>query len=797
MGTLVLRAVCKALVAGLTLCASSARAQDPGDQYAIWVTATRTAQPLSTVPIAVSAITGAQLQAAGILNATDLGQVAPNLSIDRTAGLQITIRGVTSNDPSEKGDPSAAFLIDGIYLARPQEADISFMDVDRVEVLRGPQGTQFGKNTTAGVVNVITNRPEFGKFAAGADGGYGHYNAGNIDGFVNIPLGQTTALRLAVGFDQQDSATKPSPLDDFSLNPFRRNIALRTSLSQQLGASGEALLRFSWGRQTGTRMDDVPTSHFYSESPEGSPVLDAHGNAIWAPISSNVTRLLTRDLVSLPIPTGQYGFGAAGHTTPWVDDSSAAIEGELHYDFGPVTAVYNGSWRHFAAHENAEVDLYSYASGYPIPGLGAPNPGCPALEFCAFPTASDGEYQQTSNELRLTTPKSRPIWLTVGAYAFREQSTIGYYVIDSPQFIIGPGNTLYGFANHTVSSSVAGYGEAGWHITPHLRLTAALRETHDNKARTGNNLRLTSLREPIAVPYNAEPNDAHLATSRATWRVGLDADVAGGLAYGSMATGYKQGGFGDGCSTGTTTLVTSNGGRCNAALGDPQAVYYRPEMLTAYELGYRGQIARGLGIDVNAFIYDYRDMQLASIEVIDALPQLVVTNAGKARIRGLETAARITPARGVLLRLGVDLLDAHYGQFCPGGTVTGNSTDSCAPGTANYAGRKLDRSPPQTLFANYTWTVPLAGGSALVASVGTRMKGAYAITSYGAMPVQFFVPAHTTSNLSLTYTADKGRLYLSAYVMNLENFIELEGANPDSVIPGEPRTYGLRSGLRF
>ena len=781
----------------MTLCAAPAQAQDLGNQPAVVVTATRVEQPLSTVPIAVSAITGAQLQASGILSPTDLGQVAPAISIDRTAGLQITIRGVTSNDPSEKGDPSAAFLLDGIYLARQQEADISFMDVDRVEVLRGPQGTRFGKNTTAGVVNVITRLPEFGKVAAGGDGGYGNFSAATLNGFVNLPLGQATALRVAAGFDLQDSPSQPSPQDDFSLNPFRRNFALRTALRRQLGASGEALLRFSWGRQTGTRMDDVPTSHFYAESPEGTPIRDANGNAIWAPVSSNVTTLLTRDLVSLPIPAAQYGFGAQGRTTPWVNDTSAAIDGELRYDFGPVSAVYTGSWRHFAAHENAEVALYSFASGFPIPGLGAPNPGCPVLEFCAFPTASDGEYQQTSNELRLATPVNRPLWLTAGAYAFREVSTIGYYVIGSPQFIIGPGNTLYGFANRTVSSSLAAYAEAGWHITPHLRLTAGLRETRDDKARSGNNVRLTSLAEPIAVPIDAQANDAHLVTSRVTWRVGLDADVAGGLAWAAIATGYKQGGFGDGCSGGTATPVASNGERCNAALGDLQATYYRPETLTAYELGYRGQIGRGVSIEASAFLYDYRGMQLASIEVIDALPQLVVTNAGRARVAGLEAAARITPARGNLFSLGVDLLDAHYGHFCPGGTVTGNPMDACAVGTPDSAGRKLDRSPPQTVFANYTWTLPLDGGGAVSASAGIRMKAAYAITSYAPAPVQFFVPAHTTSNLSLTYTAAKGQFYLSAYVKNLENFIELENASPDSVIPGSPRTYGLRSGLRF
>ena len=233
------------------------------------------------------------------------------------------------------------------------------------------------------------------------------------------------------------------------------------------------------------------------------------------------------------------------------------------------------------------------------------------------------------------------------------------------------------------------------------------------------------------------------------------------------------------------------------ALGDVQAVYYRPETLMAYDIGYRGQIAKGLSLDADAFYYDYRDMQLASIQVINALPQLVVTNAGKARVIGLEAAAHLTPARDVVIALGLDLIDAHYLHFCPGGTPSGSPQGACAPGTPDFAGRKLDRSPAQTFFASYSWTVPLASGAALSADIGTRMKAASAITAFGPAPVQFFVPAHTTTHISLTYTAAKQRFYLAAYVKNLENFIELASVDPNSALPASPRTYGVRAGARF
>ncbi|MBI1684121.1 TonB-dependent receptor plug domain-containing protein [Caulobacter hibisci] len=99
---------------------------------------------------------GQQLVAAGVTNPTALGDRTPNISIDRGNGLQITIRGVTSADATEKGDPSAAFILDGVYIARPQAQEVSFYDLDRVEVLRGPQGTLFGRNTTAGLLDAVS-----------------------------------------------------------------------------------------------------------------------------------------------------------------------------------------------------------------------------------------------------------------------------------------------------------------------------------------------------------------------------------------------------------------------------------------------------------------------------------------------------------------------------------------------------------------------------------------------------------------------------------------------------------------
>jgi iron complex outermembrane receptor protein len=763
----------------------------------IVVTATRYARPLSQTPVAVTVLTGAELQAAGIVSFPRVDEQVLGLSIDRTSALQITLRGVTSNDGSEKGDPSVGLLLDGIYLARPQQADISLLDIDRVEVLRGPQGTRFGRNTPGGVVNIISNRPDYRAASAGGEAGYASRQTADVSAFVNLPLASGTAFRLAASFEREDSPARNGPQGGFALDPYRQARALRATLRQRLGERGEALLRFSWALVDGTRENAVPTSNFFRQTAAHTPILDATGNAIRAPISGNVDRLMARDLTPLPIPTEQFGFGANGHTTPWIEDTSWGVDGEVNRDFGVLQAQYLGSYRRFIARENAEVDIYAYASGRPIPGLGKLNQGCPVGQFCSFPGAFDGTYWQTSQELRLTTPTESSVQLTGGVYYFHEESRTALYVVGLPWFLIGYPNLLYGLLADTAASSIAGYGEIAYNLTDHLRLTAGLRYTADDKSRVGNNARLTSTSEPISAPFNASANDAALSSHNTSWRVGFDADMARGLVYASVASGYKQGGFGDGCSTGTTTRVTTNGERCDAALNDPQAVYYRPETLTAFELGYRAGISRALHVDVAGFYYDYRNMQLLSLQIINGAPQEVITNAGRAHIWGVEADARIQPARNHQFSFGVALTDAHYAHFCPNGTTTGDPNGPCLPGTVEFAGRKLDRTPAQDIRASYQLTMPIADGASVTGTIATRMKSRYALTDFNGVPVQYFIPAHTCTDLNVTYRSRSGAFQIAAYAKNLENFVEIQSISANDAVPGDARSFGVRARILF
>lgn len=227
------------LASVLVLCATSASAQEAADQPVdngdIVVTANRTESLASKTPVALTAVAGTALVSQGITNPTALAETVPNLSIDRANGLQITIRGVTSTDGTEKGDPSAAFMLDGIYIARPQVQEVSFFDIGRVEVLRGPQGTLYGRNTTAGVVNVISAKPKLDKFEGSVDLNYGNYNTFQATGVINVPVSEKIALRGAVNYDRRDSYLKAGTGFTSKLSPFKENLSLRGSALFDLG----------------------------------------------------------------------------------------------------------------------------------------------------------------------------------------------------------------------------------------------------------------------------------------------------------------------------------------------------------------------------------------------------------------------------------------------------------------------------------------------------------------------------------------------------------------------------------
>lgn len=719
-----------------------AQAQTGAELPEVIVTAQRDAAPASRTPVAMSVVSGEQLDKLGIDNPASLGKRLPHVDLDGAAdGLRITIRGVSNSDATEKGDPSAAFMLDGIYIARPQAQNLTFLDVDRIEVLRGPQGTLYGRNTTAGVVNVISNAPSQ-RLEGAASFAFGNYASRVATGMLNVPVNDSLALRAAVAINRHDPYLRNGQGTGFALGQDRDDRAARLSARLALGSQASLLLRYERGSLHGNIDNIVPDTNFFHGVETGKPT--------WYDASTD--QRLTNSFKPFNTRLEQ------GYNHKMVDSLGA----ELDWNLGNATLHYLG------AHRKNENDFLAnfYYRVAPTLAIGVHE------NFW-------GDQRQDSHELRLSSNGDGPLKAQGGLYYFREESHQLYVFRDLQLLKLPP---YYVFPHGpTVARSLAAFGQLTYAITPTLRATAGARYTDDDKSRVGS----TNFQQ--APEFNAATdfrmlNDARLKTSKTTWRLGAEYDLAPAtLLYGTVSTGYKSGGFNDGCLEGSSAL----GIPCPAALAVPAStLFYQPETLKAYEAGLKTRFwDKRASLNLAVFNYDYTNLQLSGVAIVAGAPRFVTQNAGVASVKGLELDGQVNAGAADRFQYALSLLDAHYVSYRP-------------DGVHSWAGERLDRSPRSVLSLGWEHGFRLPVG-ALQTGIHARHSAAYQI-SVPSQLLQYRIPARTATDLTLAYQPDGARWNLLARVKNVEN--KVAPITIDSFgmsVPSDPRTYDLRLEYRF
>lgn len=752
-------------VAAFALAPTGAHAQqttDSGLLEEVTVTANRVESAIERTPTAITALTSDSLANARITNPTELQGRVPGLSIDRSGGaggLQITIRGVSSSDLTEKGDPSAAFLLDGIYIARPQVQEVSFYDLERVEVLRGPQGTLYGRNTTAGLVNVISARPKQ-EFGASADVVVGDFGTRQVTGMVNTPLGETTAMRVAVNYDRRDSYLIANPASPFDLDPSTDNLSGRMSFLFEPSDSLEVLLRADYSRIQGSNRTVVPASNLF----QFPLVVPADGQPGTDPVylggsSDGVRTLPYVDARQDDIDNDTWGFMA-----------------DVSWDLSDsLTLNYLGSYREFTRDEAFSTFAGTVPAAPPI--------------YVNVPSTFTGDYSQNSQELRLAY-KNDSLQLQAGLYYFREESDIEFLLIGLLAPNPGIDGYVFGFPQSpTIAESTAAFAQGTFNLTDVFRLTAGVRYTEDDKSRVGNTILHANINEPVNYtpgPNNPAPdslNNASANFSKSTWRAGLEYDLSNStLLYATVATGYKAGGFNDGCLSGTAN--------CNNPT-TAQALFYDPEELTSYELGAKVRFDN-VQVFASYFHYDYTDLQVSALGDFCGGPCTVTSNAAEAEVDGVEVEAEFVPSESHHFDAQIAWLDAKFSDY------------PIAPGV-NLAGTAMSRSPEWVIGGGYTYTMFLAKDSTLAFNIHSRYSDEYFFVS-SALRSSFRQPSYSKTDVTLTYRAAENRWYVGAFVNNIEDEVTLGSVGTVPAFPGlnngeaalaAPRTYGLRGGFNF
>lgn len=610
--------VCIALLAGAASISVPAWAQTPpatpsdGIQDIV-VTAQRRETNLQDTPISVTAVTARALESQGVKTINDLAATVPNLT--STTGPQgssdanFFVRGVGQFDVIVTNDPGVGVYVDGVYLGRTVGAMLDSGDVGRVEVLRGPQGTLFGRNTLGGAISVTSKAPELGMFGATLRGSFGSRSRVEIDGSINAGLGDSTALRLYAFTRDQDG--------------FARRASDGALFGKTKRAGGKAQLLF---KPSDALTVTIAADYALDKSNPAPSVNLAIVPAPFFPADAGNDRSTTdfyRVFVS---------------NQPEARNRTYGFSDTIAYDLGGATLKSITAYRNLDGFSTSDPD----GTGYRL-----------------YDQNVTTRQNQFSQELQISgkAADNRLDYL-VGGYFFRERAdqTLGLCfapITPVPTARFNRCNT-WTQSNNQLTKSYALFGQASYRFTDQLSLTLGGRYTWENKSIVSN--QFFDFR-PAGTAFNPAPGSpppglfivAPIVTNLAdsvkfqkfTPKIGVEYRASSDLLiYASYAKGFRSGGF-------------------NGRLIAPQTHVptYAPDTNDSYEIGFKSDFGRTLRINASLFYSKYKGIQQT---ISDPAVQFRVANAGDAELYGFEAEVTAVPIKGLNLTAGIGYTSSKF-----------------------------------------------------------------------------------------------------------------------------------------
>jgi len=623
----------------------------------IFVTARKRVENIQDTPISITAFGAEALEARQIVNVGQIADFTPNLTINTSAAFSgssstpaIFLRGVGQVDFSLNTDPGVGLYVDGVYISRAVGGLIDLVDVERIEVLRGPQGTLFGRNTIGGAINVTSKAPtdEFGgrvKLTTGSG------NRMQLQGLLNMPLGENVSSRIAVNYHKRDGyVDRPDGVslgDDNSFST-RATIAFTPSDRWSITLSGDY-----------TREREESAPFILTRIDPGAPFAGFH-NAVIAPLLDPSLAIPPPGPPSacfIPTTSNPACFNAASVSVgvPGINQGTLPSMSNLDVYGLSLTAQYDVNDNIQLKSITAYRDLDSQSSNEPDSAPVAINS-----------TSDSYIYNQFSQEFQLlgTSFGNQLEWI-LGAFYFTEEGTNANLVNFSVIEILSGGNVQ--------NQSIAGFGQATWSLTDRLDITAGLRWTEDQRDFTPNQRVLRDIATGIPNGTPLLPNvTASTSTSDLTPHASINYALSDAVTtYATYSQGFKSGGF----TQRVFPPVLPAPGQ-NPADVIPS---FNPETVNTFEAGIKSQLFdRRLQLNAAAFTTDYSDMQVNVQIGIAPTTQ----NAAAATIKGFEFEAIAALSEALRLNMGVGYLDAGYDQLDAG--VVGITLASKLPGTSEW-----------------------------------------------------------------------------------------------------------------
>ncbi|MDE0946058.1 MAG: TonB-dependent receptor [Sphingobium sp.] len=703
--------------AALPFCAGVAQAQQAVDDMGldeIVVTAERRAESSQKVPLAIQSISGETLAKTGYTSVTDLQYTMPGVQYDPTQGAAFQIRGVGSTSFDFSNAKSVSVVVDDVVMDGQRANGLTgLVDIERIDVLMGPQGTLFGKNATSGVIAVTTGKPKIGETSVRASASFGEHAERILNGTVNIPLGPVAALRVS-GFDQ-------------AYDGFGRNVTLDRKVGSQHEYGGRAKL--------------------YLEPSDGFNLMLSGDYAYhW---DSSVRTPVSGQPAAVTAILNELGVFPGPKSADTADSS-----------FGEITTEEWGTSLRMNA-KLGDLDLTSI-SAYRVTRYDNATPAnlTPTDRYAYIPFNNGYlDTEKVSQEIHLASPTGGFVeWLVGGFYndLRARQIQLQWATLGAPLYANGvPRPTLIALtgaigvdANASLfdaqNETMAAFGQVKFNVTPRLSLTLGGRYTHDNVSQSLGFVNVDPV--PVAgytpsfVGSSAAPaiDYGKVSGNNFSYRIAPQFQVTDNvMLYASYSTGYKPAGI--------------------AFVGNKYAPY-RDETVKAWQAGIKSEwFGRRLRLNVDIFRSDFKDFQATILTKIPdgaggLIDATVIGNAGGLRTQGVEGNVAVQPFRGLTLSGALSYTDAKF-------------TDYVYNATTNYTGSRLTNSPEWAGTAAIDYETEFGSG------FGVRAHADYAYRSeywtVVGQPAYSNVPAYGLVNTRLTFALPDKKVEFGVYARNL------------------------------
>jgi iron complex outermembrane receptor protein len=727
------------------------------------VTAEKRSQSVQSIPLAVTAFSQANMDLRDATDVRALQNFTPNLEFNNESGGQnnsrVTLRGIGTETLVGGGDPGVALHVDGVYVGRNSASAQSIFDVERLEVLRGPQGTLYGRNATGGSINIITKKAT-DEFEGSLDLTAGNYNRTRVRGVVNLPVTDNLYSRFSIIKEVRDGYLEKSFAGGGD-NDDKVILSVRGQLLWDLENDNEIILRAFHtkveGVGAGSKFLGVDTNYQFSNYQLG--IADgSSGPPVGVPLTGPLYTNPATGSPAQPMSTDLYTISK--NANEFVDLEHQGVD--LTVEWNLSDTVMLRSITAYQTLDNASL-------------VDADN-----SELAIEERARENQAEQYSQEFNLLSTGDDDLQWIVGAFYFHEEieeefsTTILGGLLD-PSIPL-PGGQLPGgngagqnpTANHE-TDSYAFFGQATYSVTDALRVTAGLRYSVDEKEQSRVNAGIvdfvTGVRQLSGGAIGPEaPSFVDGDWSSTTGKLSIDYDLnEDSLLYASFSTGFKSGG------------IPFNG------VQDP----YEPEEVDAFEVGSKNEfLDNRLRLNLAAFYYDYQDLQVFRLTGDGPKAE----NAAQSTVWGLEAEFQAVITESLKIDGSAGYLDAEYDDY----TIDIPPTD--------YSGNTLNHAPENMVNVGVQYDTELSGGDFTARLDYVRRGDTYFDRANTDLDLQ---DAYGLVSANVRY--EKDNWFVSLYGKNLgdKEYVTGQIINPPfncgcrTVGVGEPRTYGVSVGMSW